>query len=209
MTAIAFDPDPDLSFWPTPPELADDLIYRTLIPGFGDGGAAGGCPQIRILDPSAGTGHLLTPIRKHLPRAHITAVEPSPARAAALRAGGLADEVVESTLEDYLAAVAVAAFAGTFRPFDVVVMNPPFTLPGRPEAWAEHVLAIHDDPHLLAECGQISAVVPRIVATGQSKLVRRVRGLLVPYYGLDLCEKGVFGPVGARLSAATIWIAKP
>jgi hypothetical protein len=144
-----------------------------------------------------------------MPRCHITAVEPSADRARRLRDGGLADEVIESTLEDYLLSVAWAALAGTFEPFDIVVMNLPFTLAGRPEAWAEHVLALHDDPHLLAPYGQISAVVPRIVVTGKSKLVRKVRALLHPYHGLDLCERGAFDPVGARVSAATIWIEKP
>lgn len=208
MTSIAFTADPAMSYWPTPPVLADDLIYRTLVPGFGDGGAAGGVPQVRVLEPSAGEGHLLPAIREHLPHCHITAVEPSPGRAQRLRDGGLADEVIESTLEDYLVSVTWAALAGTFQPFDIVVMNPPFTLPGRPEAWAQHVLAMHDDPHLLAEYGQISAVVPRIVTTGKSKLVRRVRALLHPYFGIDLCEQGAFDPVGARVSAVTIWLEK-
>ena len=209
MTAIAFDADPTLSYWPTPPQVAEDLIYRAAVPGFGDGGAAGGVPQVRVLEPSAGEGHLLPAIREQMPRCHITAVEPNPDRAQRLRDGDLADEVIEATLEDYLVSVSWAALAGEFEPFDVVVMNLPFTLAGRPEVWAEHVLAIHDDPYLLARYGQISAVVPRIVVTGKSKLVQKVRALLDSYYGLDLCERGAFDPVGARVSAATIWIEKP
>lgn len=208
-TTVAYVPDPALSFWPTPDQVADDLVYRALIPGYGDGSAAGGCPQIRVLEPSAGDGHIIRAVRNHLPHAHVTAVEPSPERAAGLRAqDGLADEVHESTLEDYLATVAVQALTGTFQPFDLVFMNPPFTLAGRPEAWAEHVLAVFNDPHLLLPYGCVSAVVPRIVATGHSKLVRAVRALLHPYYGTDLCERGAFDPVGAKVSAATIFIQK-
>src|SRR5512142_2437143 len=116
MTAIAFTADPAMSFWPTPPEVANDLVYRTLVPGFADGGAAGGVPQVRVLEPSAGEGHLLRPVRKHLPRAHVTAVEPSRSRAQRLRDGGLADEVIEATLEAYLASVAATALAGVFLP---------------------------------------------------------------------------------------------
>lgn len=208
MTAIEFTADPAMSFWPTPPEVADDLIYRALVPGFGDGGAAGGVPQVRVLEPSAGEGHLLRAVRKHLPRAHVTAVEPSSPRAQRLRDCGLADEVIEATLEDYLASVAASAFAGVFLPFDVVVMNPPFALPDRPEAWAQHFLGIYDDPHLLAPYGQISAVVPRIVATGRSRLVRRVRALLDPHYGIDLCPRGAFDAVGAQVSTAMICVEK-
>jgi predicted RNA methylase len=200
--------DPALSFWPTPPDVAEALVYRVLEPGFGDGGAAGGVPQVRVLEPSAGEGHLIWCVRQHLPGAHITAVEPSPQRAASLCEQGLADEVIESTLEDYLCSVAWSAMAGTFQPFDIVAMNPPFTLSGRPEAWAEHFLAIYHDPYLLAPYGQISAVVPRIVMTGKSKLVRAVRGLLHPYFGIAECERGAFSAVGAQVSTALIWIEK-
>jgi len=178
---IAYTPDPALSFWPTPTDVADDLVYLALCPGHGLGEAASGVPQVRILEPSAGEGHLARATRAHLPYAHITAVEPNPQRAATLRAlPGVADEVVESTLENYLAAVAVQALTGGWTPFDLVLMNPPFTLDGRPEAWAEHLLAIYTDPHLLAPGGTLGAVVPRIILTGKSKLVRAVRELLGP-----------------------------
>ena len=159
---IQFARDTALSFWPTPPEVADDLVIPALCPGYGFGEACGDVPQVRILEPSAGEGHLARVARRHLPCAHITAVEPDPTRAATLRAlpnvvdegvesylparlralPEVVDEVVESTLEDYLASVGVSALLGDWQPFDLVFMNPPFTLPGRPEVWAEHVLAV-------------------------------------------------------------------
>lgn len=201
---LAYVADPALSFWPTPRDLADDLVQKVICPGFGDGGAVGDVRQVRVLEPSAGDGHLARSIRWHLPKAHITCVEPSTGRAAKLRGqAGLADRVVESTLEDYL-----TTEAWLVEPFDVVVMNPPFTLAGRPEAWAEHFLAIYNDPFLLAPYGQISAVVPRIVITGKSKLVRQVRELLNPHHGMEECAQGAFDPVGAKLSTARIWVEK-
>lgn len=209
MTAIAYDPDPALSFWPTPPEVAEQLVLRVMTPGFADGAAAGGVPQVRVLEPSAGDGHLLKKIREFLPGAWVTAVEPSPARAARLRETGLADEVIESTLEDFLCTVAVRALTDDFEPYDLVIMNPPFTLAGRPEAWAEHFLAIQADPHLLNPWGQISAVVPHIVLTGKSKRVRQIRATLHPHFGADKCERGAFNPVGAKLATAMICWQKP
>jgi hypothetical protein len=208
---VAFAPDPALSFWPTPHEVADDLVYRVMVPGFGDGAASrdGEVPQVRVLEPSAGDGHLARVIRKSLPYGHITCVEPSSQRAATLRTQeGLADEVVESTLEEYLDAVTWSALAGTFRPFDVVIMNPPFVLAGRPQAWAEHILAIYNHPHLLAPYAQIGAVVPRNVLVGKSKAVRTLRELCDPVYGIAVCDRGAFDPVGARISTALLWLEK-
>lgn len=220
---VAFTSDPELSFWPTPGDVADDLVILALCPGYGQGEAAGGVPQVRILEPSAGEGHLARVARKHLPGAHITAVEPAPQRAAVLRAqAGLADEVVESTLDDYLAGAAVAAIIGELEPFELVFMNPPFTLPGHPEAWAEHVLAIWNAPHLVNPGGTVAAVVPHVALTGKSKLVRTVRallgkingrypdGMLVGEYGsIAPCAKGAFAPVGAGVSTVLLRLHKP
>lgn len=199
---MEFTPDPALSFWPTPDGVADDLVYWLLEPwhGLGDG--------VRVLEPSAGDGHLIRAIRQHLPQSHVTAVEPSASRAATLRA--LADvDVVESALEAYQVDVAMRAFAGEWEPFHLVVMNPPFTLDGRPEAWAEHVLAIYHDPHLLAPGGVIGAVVPRVVTTGNSKRVRAVRELLDSCGGVEQCDRGAFASVGAQVSTALLWLQKP
>jgi hypothetical protein len=195
---IDYTPDPAMSYWPTPPDVADDLVHGVMEPWHGDG------TGVRVLEPSAGDGHLVRAIRDRLPGAHIVAVEPDPGRAATLRAlPGLADEVIQSTLEDYLTDVAFEAFtADGWPPFDLAIANPPYTLPGRPEAWAEHFLQLYNDPHLLRPGAVVTAVVPRIVLTGQSKLVWAVRGLLQPHYGAEPCEPGAFAPVGAALIRA-------
>jgi len=223
---VAYTPDPALSFWPTPYDVADDLVYLLLQPWhhLGEG--------VRVLEPSAGEGHLARAIRHHLPRAHITAVEPSHTRAESLRRLAatppphrfppghnlpsaywprprpVVDEVVESTLENYLANVALTAFTGEWQPYHLVVMNPPFTLKGRPEAWAEHVLAIYHDPYLLTPGGVLGAVVPHVVKGGQSKKVRAIRELLHPHYGIEECQRGAMAPVGAKVSAALIFAEK-
>jgi hypothetical protein len=198
----AFTLDRPLSYWPTPADVADDLVYWLLEPWHGQG------EGIRVLEPSAGEGHLIRALRQHLPEAHITAVEPSPERAATLRAmPGI--EVVESTLENYLAKVTTAALSGLWQPFDLAVMNPPFTLAGQPEAWADHVLAIYHDPYLLAAGGTVGAVVPRVLMTGKSKRVRKVRGLFSCCGGVEECGRGAFSPTGAQVSTALMWAQKP
>lgn len=202
MRSLTYTADLAMSFWPTPPEVAFDLVYRALMPWHCTG------EGVRVLEPSAGDGHLVSEIRAQLPGAHISCVEPHPDRAARLRAQA-ANEVVESTIEDYVASVALSALGGSWMPFDLVVMNPPFTLDGHPEAWAEHVLLLHDDPYILAPGGLISAVVPRIVMTGKSRLVRKVRELVLSHpHGMEETERGAFGPVGAQVSTAVILIEK-
>lgn len=202
--AIAYTADRALAFWPTPPEVAHDAVWLALMPWHCTG------EGVRVLEPSAGDGHLAAEIRAQLPDAHITCVEPQRDRAEKLRSlNGVANEVVGTSIEDYLTTVAFSALRGAWEPFDLVIMNPPFALDDRPEAWAEHILALYDDPYLLAPGGLISAVVPRIVMTGQSKLVRRVRQLTLPHpYGITECERGAFGPVGAQVSTALIQIER-
>lgn len=224
MSRLAFTADPELSFWPTPDDVADDLVFSVMAPWLLPDGAG-----IRVLEPSAGCGALLRAVRARMPAAWVTAVEPDAGRAEQLRAARavvepiapapahacqqpgvpLADEVVRSTLEDYLTATAVAAFAGEWRPFDLVIANPPFTLPGRPEVWAEHLLAIYNDPHLTAPGAVVAAVVPQIVLTGRSKLVRVVRGLVDRCGAAEPCDRGAFGSTGAQVSTALLWTQKP
>ena len=194
MTATAAS-DRAMSYWPTPTDLADDLVFSVIDPWHLPDGAG-----VRILEPSAGDGALVRAVRGRLPAARVTAVEPEPGRAAQLMAAGIADEVVASTLEDYLTQ-AVA------EPYDLVIANPPFTLPGRREAWAEHLLAIAHHPRLLAAGAVVASVVPRIVMTGQSKRVRQLRSLMTfPAMQTQECPAGSFG---AAVPTALIWFEAP
>ena len=198
---IAYAPDQVRAYFPTPPEVADDLVYWVLEPGHANG------EGVRVLEPSAGEGHLARVVREYLPYAHITAVEPS-GRAEALRTGGVINEVVQSTIEDYL-----ATFGGPS--FDLVLMNPPFSLPGQPEAWADHILSVFHHPGVLAPARLLGAVVPRIAVTGKSKRVRQVRELtgwdddLSRRGDMEPCEKGAFDATDARVSVALMWTQKP
>jgi hypothetical protein len=201
MTALTFTPDPAMSYWPTPDPVAAHLVYSVLEPWHGDGDG------IRVLEPSAGEGHLVRHIQQLLPKAHITAVEPDAGRARQLhQLRGV--HVVNRSIEQYLADITGQAFAGTWQPHHLVIMNPPFTLPGRPEAWADHVLALYHDPHLLADGGILTALVPHIVRTGSSKKARAVRDLCTRF-DIEACDRGAFAQVGAKVHTALIRIQKP
>ena len=197
---LTYAPDRGMAYVPTPPQVADDLAYWVLEPGHANGEGT------RVLEPSAGEGHLARVVREYLPYAHITAVEPTE-RAQGLRAGGVVDKVVQSTIEDYLATLNGPGF-------DLVLMNPPFSLPGQPEAWADHILSIYRHPRALAPAGLLGAVVPRIAVTGKSKRVRQVRELTgwsghSRRGGMEPGEKGAFNSTDARVSVALMWAQKP
>jgi tRNA1(Val) A37 N6-methylase TrmN6 len=186
-----------MSYWPTPADVADDLVSWVLEPWHhtGDG--------VRVLEPSAGTGGLIDAIRHHLPDAHITALEPDPDRAATLRTRTDIGHLEPTTLEAYLTGVGPG-----HEPFHLVIMNPPFTLPGQPEAWADHILAIYHHPHLLAPGAIVAAVAPYVVLTGRSKRVRAVRELADGFGAAEPATRGAFSATGAKVSAALLWIQK-
>lgn len=204
MGRIAFAPDPDLSFWPTPDDVADSLLDYAMAPWMADGRG------VRVLEPSAGAGHLAAAVRRCLPRAHITCVEPAPERTALLRASAVADVVVEATLEDYLDG------GDLDGPYDLVIANPPYKLPGRPRAWAEHILALWGHPDVLAPFAILTAVLPRIVMMGRHPQVKAVRDAVhgcmaadgVQCAGLWEMPRGAFDSVGAAVSAAGIWMQR-
>lgn len=108
----------DLGYFPTPNTIAQDLVAR-----------AGIQPGMKVLEPSAGDGAIVAPALAA--GATVTAVEFDANRAATL-ASRFPGVVVRSG--DFLA----------MRPadlglFDAVVMNPPFSLQGRPQADMDHV----------------------------------------------------------------------
>lgn len=154
--------DKELSYWATPPALARELV---------DGLPLG--PGHRVLEPSAGDGALVRAVRERYPDARVTAVEPDWGRWMVLchQFGEYPTDVIvwpTSTFEDY-----VVAAAGV--QFDAVVMNPPFTLPGRRYAWAEHLMMAWD---LLAPGGQLRAIVPASLEYGRQRLIAAARDMI-------------------------------
>lgn len=122
------------SYWPTPAEVARTAVR---LAGIGSG--------MTILEPSAGEGHLLA----HMPAdCYVTAVEYDKARAASLTVAGF-----ECQRDDFL----VYSRQNPDLEFDRVVMNPPFTTPGRARAWRDHVLAA---AALTKPGGRLVAILP-------------------------------------------------
>lgn len=153
--------DKELSYWATPPALAAELIAGL---GLEQGSF--------VLEPSAGDGALVRAVHKAYHDVLVTAVEPDQARRTVLRMCGTEWwlHLWKGTFEDY---AAVASSDGAR--FDAVVMNPPFTLPGRRYAWAEHLTLAWD---LLAPGGQLRAIVPASLEFGRQRPIAAARALI-------------------------------
>jgi predicted RNA methylase len=108
----------DLGYFPTPDSIARDLVERANIQ-----------PGMKVLEPSAGAGAIVAPLLAV--GAVVTAVEFDAGRAASL-ASRFPGAVVRQG--DFL-----AMRPSDLGQFDAVVMNPPFSLQGRPQADMDHV----------------------------------------------------------------------
>src|SRR6185503_19963603 len=105
------------------------------------------------------------------------AVEPNEGRRMALRlSGGSGLQVWAATFEEYAQKVrAESDNTPCDVLFDAVVMNPPFALPGRRYAWAEHMVLAWG---LLRDGGQLRAIVPASLEYGRQRPIAAARALI-------------------------------
>ncbi|WP_027462894.1 SAM-dependent methyltransferase [Deinococcus ficus] len=134
-----------LAFFPTPPEVAQqvaELAHEAL------GYRAHLGRRVTVLEPSAGEGALLQAVERvwddpaHL---DLHAWELDPGRAAILHVLGYR--------------VTRADFLSCATPADLIVMNPPFSVPGDALAWRTHLI------HAVGLCregGSVIAVLPAV-----------------------------------------------
>lgn len=201
--ASAFD-DKRLSYYATPGELARKVAGSLSL-------RAGA----RVLEPSAGDGALVAAVRSATPDALVAAVEVDAGRTALLgrRYAGDLDPLVTvygmTRFQDF-------AERDDGDRFDAVVMNPPFTEVGDPQAWAAHFLLAWG---LLAEGGQMVAILPASYRYSERQTAQRVREVVQASGGTveDLPE-GTFRGAGtsvrtvlvsARKSAAPAPVVEP
>lgn len=150
LTAGVMPPDPKLrdGWYATPVGVADNLAVNY---------ACNGVDEIphnlpfTLLEPSAGEGALVDAMVKfHQVEAdNVTCVELDPYRAAVCRAKGYKTHT--GRFEEW-----AASYTGP--PFDLVVMNPPFSAPGNSDLWAEHVRLAWT---LVGPGGSLTAIVAR------------------------------------------------
>jgi len=181
-------------FVPTPADVAADLVHAhgELSPQRGR--------RLRVLEPSAGAGRFVAAIRAQLGAewCEITAVEPDARRAAQI----VTDDAMTLHVETF------EAFAARSRgQFDVVVMNPPFAVPGHATLWAEHLMAAWN---LLAPGGRLVAILPASVLDGQrSGRAGEAAALVRLHGGGDRLDRDAFAESGITVATAAVWLDQP
>lgn len=105
-----------LAFFPTPRALADELVAMADVR-----------PGMLCLEPSAGDGAIALALAEVVGRAKLLCIE------------------IDQRRADCLKAACLVTFIGDFldcepMPYDRIVMNPPFSVPGRPQSDIDHVL---------------------------------------------------------------------
>jgi hypothetical protein len=185
----------------TPDGVADNLIVNYAFNSMDN------IPHSRpfqVLEPSAGEGALAdATVKFYVEAEQITCVEPDPQRAAICRAKGYRTETAR--LEEW-------ALRQQQR-WDIVIMNPPFSLPDDPLAWATHVLLAWS---LVDVGGLLTAILPK--SSYESQQARRAQDVrdLVGRYGI--CwdhfdnfhfDKDAFAESGWRGTPTIIHIVRP
>jgi SAM-dependent methyltransferase len=187
-------------FVPTPPGLAEYVVEAYAeVPRRRRGHPA------RVLEPSAGVGALVEALRAYLGRdpewTRITAIEQDAQRAAHLPC----DEQVTVRHMSFEAFAQQALAAGDR--FDLVVMNPPFAVPGNASLWAAHVQLAW---RLLAPGGRLVAIVPAaVLAERRSGPVGAARELVRRNGGAERLADDAFAAVGVTVPCAVVWMDRP
>ncbi|SDT74211.1 methyltransferase [Actinoplanes derwentensis] len=190
-SGMCFSATKDDGYVPTPDWLAEQLT--TTCP-FSD--LARMPPGSRILEPSAGDGQIVRAILEANDELHVVAVEPNTARAAKLDGHPDRVTVIDTTFEEY------AAGPGRAELFDGVVMNPPFSAPGQPALWIDHVMTAWN---MLEPGGRLVAVVPNGFSFRRDRQHKDVRRLVEDFGGWENLPDDTFD----GLKTCVIWMARP
>jgi len=194
---------------PTPPALAAEILR--LHTDIGDLDPATG-DQLRVLEPSAGDGVFVHAILGVAPRPvaiEVLAIEPNPERARLICRDRPDPRVTVliGTLEQFCQArrtrLAHDGPQGSeLRQFDLVVMNPPFAVPGRSSLWIDHLTLAWD---LLAPGGTMVAIVPESLDYRRDRRHDEIRDLIESHGAHRPLAPGAFTSVHARVA----WAEKP
>jgi SAM-dependent methyltransferase len=180
---------------PTPADLAAEVVWRhAVLAPIPD-------RELRILEPSAGVGRLVQAALAEVQtsRYRLTAVEQNRRRAAQIPVHPHVRTIV-GAFEDFA--------ARTSDRFDLVVMNPPFAVPGRPHLWAEHVLLAW---RLLTPGGRLVAILPAgaLDDDARGRSPQAVRRLVRDNGEGERLPPDAFAESGIAFGTGAVWLDAP
>jgi hypothetical protein len=181
-------PKNPLAFFPTPPELADELVLLA-------GSSGAHC----FLEPSAGAGALADAVRKFYDGMHVVCVECSSYHAAMLRGKGYT--VHEA---DFLS-IDLSPFV-----FDRVVMNPPFTSSNDKLAYITHITRAWEllNPRSGFSGGRLVAIAPSGFTFRTDKRSAAFRALVEQHGGWKANPPDAFKASGTNAQTVMLWLDK-
>ena len=190
-------------FVATPGALADRLIRE-----FTDLGDLGSDTDVTVLEPSAGEGALVAAVLAACPHARVTAVEPNAQRRAVLEARGWAGVVVERvTLEEFTDnSQPTGHLFRMGERFGLVVMNPPFAVPGQPAVWAAHLRMAWD---LVSPGGRLLSIVPAGFLFRDDQTHRAARDFIARHGGHTELPEDAFTTSGTGVRTVLVWADRP
>jgi predicted RNA methylase len=173
----------ELGWFPTPDALARDVIEAAHI-GIGD----------EVLEPSAGEGALVRPAQWR--GALVTAVEVDAKRAENLR------EKCGAGLDALHVADFLTLSPSVIGTFDSIVMNPPFSLPGRALADVEHVERAFT---FLRPGGRLVAIMSAGITFRSDRRSKAFRATVAQHDGhIEELPEGSFKTSGTNVRAVLV-----
>lgn len=174
------------AFFPTPATLVEKIIGWLKTEDLEEDG-------VRCLEPSAGTGAIADALRLTFPGWEIDCCEILEINRSILKGKGL--NVVADDFTSY----------EPDHRYDVVVMNPPFSVEGDSLAYITHVQKAWG---LLNEDGVLVAIAPPTWQTRGDAKSKAFREIVLTYGEFHEVEAGTFKESGTMVATVVIWCKK-
>jgi SAM-dependent methyltransferase len=181
----------------TPRELAERLVLdHTDIHDSTD--------QLRVLEPSCGDGALVRVILEFGTDVQVTAIEPNAERARLADADDSRLRLLPGeTFESYFNSTT----PDSREQFDVVVMNPPFSVPDNKDIWVDHIRMAWE---MLAPGGRLAAIVPHNWTFRTQRKYRELREIIEAHGDSHPLGPDAFASAGVKgIFTDFIWLDRP
>lgn len=174
------------AFFPTPRTIVEMMLQYLEVYKYNN-------ENVRILEPSAGQGGILDLAKEMFPNAFFDAIELLDLNAQVLKGKGY--NVIE---QDFM----------TYEPdynYDLVLMNPPFSLEDDKRAWITHIEKAFS---MLKEGGELIAIVPNSIGFASDSRTQKFRDMVEVYGGYELLPAGAFKESGTGVQTSLLWMEK-